>query len=335
MVGIRQAVQVLSMLLVMGAWGCEGSSESQSAETCDDDGQVYEVGEQWVCSDGCNSCVCLEGGAIATTYLECPQECGPEDCGPALGMPNYLCDDGETTAGPAGCDLQDDGNCGWTVIECPEPVDPCDDLDCSPCVNGECLDEDEVCEPGSVFDAGDGCNSCTCPESGLVAEAGCTEMACEQACGTQADCADNQFCDFTYDDCGIWLNTTMGGTCQIRPEGCVAGGPSPGVCSCDGSWGTNTCELQAAGSDYQKFGGCFDSDVGDSFICGTTTCAAASQVCAISMNDIVGDNEPEFYSSCSELPSDCAQGDCSCLQIDQWTECFDQSGFTMVIYPGG
>jgi hypothetical protein len=36
----------------------------------------------------------------------------------------------------------------------------------------------ESCEPGSEFMADDGCNTCTCPESGIKKDAGCTKMAC-------------------------------------------------------------------------------------------------------------------------------------------------------------
>jgi hypothetical protein len=40
-------------------------------------------------------------------------------CGPALGMPNYLCPDGVTVAGPTGNCLQGSGGCYWEVISCP------------------------------------------------------------------------------------------------------------------------------------------------------------------------------------------------------------------------
>ncbi|MBI2652599.1 hypothetical protein HYX00_03990 [Candidatus Woesearchaeota archaeon] len=47
-------------------------------------------------------------------------ECGISDCGPALGMPNYLCSDGKTTAGPTGrCLRHADGRCGWEIVNCP------------------------------------------------------------------------------------------------------------------------------------------------------------------------------------------------------------------------
>ena len=137
--------------------------------------------------------------------------CTPEECGPEPGMPNSLCEDGVTIAGPGDCEAQEDGSCGWTIVECPDPSDPCDDLDCWPCANGECVPEGEACEPGESFDAADGCNSCECPDSGIMAEASCTEMACESSCGSSQDCPEIQFCDFPYDECGVSINSTMSG----------------------------------------------------------------------------------------------------------------------------
>ena len=47
-------------------------------------------------------------------------ECDISECGPQLGMPNHLCPDGKTTAGPTGrCLRHEDGKCGWEVISCP------------------------------------------------------------------------------------------------------------------------------------------------------------------------------------------------------------------------
>lgn len=46
--------------------------------------------------------------------------CQVADCGPALGMPNTLCPDGKTMAGPTGkCLPSGWGTCGWEVISCP------------------------------------------------------------------------------------------------------------------------------------------------------------------------------------------------------------------------
>ncbi len=52
-----------------------------------------------------------------------PPQCGPQDCGPALGMMNYPCPDGVTIAGPGACERQENGQCGWTIVSCP-PVTP-------------------------------------------------------------------------------------------------------------------------------------------------------------------------------------------------------------------
>jgi hypothetical protein len=48
--------------------------------------------------------------------------CEPRECGPMLAMPNILCSDGETVAGPTDRCLRDlqTGACGWEVASCPE-----------------------------------------------------------------------------------------------------------------------------------------------------------------------------------------------------------------------
>ncbi len=48
--------------------------------------------------------------------------CPAQRCGPALGMPNRICPDGKTMAGPTGrCLQQKDGTCGWEIAACPDP----------------------------------------------------------------------------------------------------------------------------------------------------------------------------------------------------------------------
>ena len=53
--------------------------------------------------------------------------CPEHLCGPALGLANMLCPDGEHTSGPTGrCLRNEDGSCGWEVLSCPEtPAAPC------------------------------------------------------------------------------------------------------------------------------------------------------------------------------------------------------------------
>ncbi len=50
----------------------------------------------------------------------CEPVCPVWTCGPSLGMPNRICPDGVTVAGPTGrCLPNPDGQCGWEVINCP------------------------------------------------------------------------------------------------------------------------------------------------------------------------------------------------------------------------
>jgi len=47
------------------------------------------------------------------------EECAEEECGPPPMMPNYLCSDGITIAGPGDCIESANGECFWEIIECP------------------------------------------------------------------------------------------------------------------------------------------------------------------------------------------------------------------------
>jgi hypothetical protein len=85
-------------------------------------------------------------------------------CGPALGMPNYLCADGKTVGGPTGRCLDRGGVCGWEVLDCPKPT-PCD---CGPapaiakaCADGKSVSP--VCKPSSVPGGGCGWVFPDCP----------------------------------------------------------------------------------------------------------------------------------------------------------------------------
>jgi len=46
-------------------------------------------------------------------------QCTTEECGPPPMMPNYLCSDGITIAGPGDCIESASGECFWEIIECP------------------------------------------------------------------------------------------------------------------------------------------------------------------------------------------------------------------------
>lgn len=84
--------------------------------------------------------------------------CQPEECGPAPGMPNTLCSDGQTWAGPGDCVLTADGSCGWEIVECPTVV-ACDPSGCGPALgmpNTLCPDGVTVAGPGDCVASPDG-----------------------------------------------------------------------------------------------------------------------------------------------------------------------------------
>jgi hypothetical protein len=75
---------------------------------------------------GCRDDAPLEPGSCSwigsseTAPFEVQGLCREEDCGPALGMPNWVCDDG-SVGGPTGRCLLDAETraCGWEVRSCP------------------------------------------------------------------------------------------------------------------------------------------------------------------------------------------------------------------------
>jgi hypothetical protein len=71
---------------------------------------------EYCCNDSCG--ICAPIGAVCI-QIACAPACAPEDCGPPLGMPNTLCADGETVAGPTGSCIPTADGCGWEVVSCP------------------------------------------------------------------------------------------------------------------------------------------------------------------------------------------------------------------------
>lgn len=78
-----------------------------------------------------------------------PPACTPEDCGPKPGMPNSLCEDGVTMAGPGECKAIE-GECGWEIVECPsKPGAMCGGIAAIQCPEGQtCVDDpNDDCDP--------------------------------------------------------------------------------------------------------------------------------------------------------------------------------------------
>jgi hypothetical protein len=140
-------------------------------------------------------------GNCAWEITTCPTPapvCDAAKCGPALGMPNKLCEDGKTMSGPTGRCLADSaGKCGWEIIECP-PTPVCFGI-CVPNVQS-------------------GCRANTDCPSGQTCEIACEGWGCATACA----------CASTDPTCNCQPSTT--------PCSCPASDPtckcdSAGICS--------------------------------------------------------------------------------------------------------
>jgi hypothetical protein len=87
--------------------GASGEGTIEPSEVCAD-GSIAGLSCQRLKDDSC--------GWIQVTCDDEPDACECPD--PAPGAPNFLCDDGETLAGPA-CVLVGEDVCDWTFIDCP------------------------------------------------------------------------------------------------------------------------------------------------------------------------------------------------------------------------
>jgi hypothetical protein len=124
--------------------------------------------------------------------------CDPAACGPALGMPNWICADG-STGGPTGrCIEHAGGQCGWEIHECPSQVR------CGP-ESGRACSGQFVC----VDLPGDGCTFPT--------DAGCDGVCVAPVfCGGIAGlpCPDGRACvDDPRDGCAPPHGADCGGLC--------------------------------------------------------------------------------------------------------------------------
>ncbi len=112
-------VLALTACPVLGARINDGASTSTQDEA---DAQAEDTGEDSDTSEHEDGVDCLDGGTDESgdTGATDPATCPVDACGPALGMPNTLCPDGVTVAGPTGvCLALEDGTCGWEVLSCP------------------------------------------------------------------------------------------------------------------------------------------------------------------------------------------------------------------------
>ena len=265
----------------------QGGSGGQAA-TCEPSSCGVQTAGQMLCADGETSArgECRESEDGECEWVdECPEDvpCTPDECGPAPGAPQELCADGETWGGPGPCTRLADWSCGYPNVQCPDP---------------------DACEPGSSFDADDGCNSCECPESGLKSEAGCTEIGCGPNPGPDSCEPGSSF------DAGDGCNTCECPESGLKSEaGCTEMdcGPNPGPDSCepgssfDAGDGCNSCQcpdsgLKSEAACTEAF--CSGQCSNDSECLDTQFCDFEHDNCGISRSD----------GRCTIRPNTCLAG---------------------------
>ncbi len=124
-----------------------------SVAPCEEGGRNYALGDQWPCSDGCNTCYCTEDG-VESTLVACVSTCEYEGTTYTAGD-EWTCSDGCNT-----CTCSEDGTVTTTDVAC--AVD-------------ECTYNGETYAVGDEWTCSDGCNTCTCLEDGTVTT---TDVAC-------------------------------------------------------------------------------------------------------------------------------------------------------------
>lgn len=105
------------------------------ASKCNYNGKQYDIGARFTADDGCNTCTCTGSGVAACTLMMCASTTAQE-----------------TTVGQT------------ASVKATQPTAP---TQCN--YNGNYYDID------AVFQAADGCNTCSCASNGAV---GCTLMLC-------------------------------------------------------------------------------------------------------------------------------------------------------------
>jgi Pacifastin inhibitor (LCMII)/Kazal-type serine protease inhibitor domain len=255
-----------------------GGTPGGDPQVCEFDGGVFQPGDSFPSSDGCNQCFCNENGDVACTERACLTLCGgllgascpdgqfcsfPPEAQCGAGDQTGVCSvqpevcnfqydpvcgcDGETygnacTAAAAGVSVSASGECG---------VEPgCQsDSDCPvpPCV---CLDED-----------GNGTCDNTCPvprcDGGECTFADPVALQLGDSCGGyrplgSPECDSGLFCQ--YQPGAVCGSSDFPGECVAIPQVCPY--IFDPVCGCDGQTYSNACEAAAQLASILDVGAC-------------------------------------------------------------------------------
>lgn len=216
MTSTRLNLALLTMMALVGAYGCHDS---------------VMIGAGDAATDG--------GGSDATTP---PPDGGTPDGSTPDG--STVDSGGGEACGAVTCAVGMEC-CNASCGTCVAPGEGCLAIECvTTCDDETCDSSSAVCCPGCSGDLF--CSS---------ADGVCPEIACPippPSCGGEAGvaCGPSEYCDYVS---GCGFDDSLG-TCRPKPEGCLA--DCPGVCGCDGVTYCNECGAASAGVDVIRAGAC-------------------------------------------------------------------------------
>jgi hypothetical protein len=169
--------------------GASAGGSSEGGAPCNADACGPAPGAPDImCEDGTTAgWVCVDGGQGCGWQMEqCPPSdgCTEEQCGPAPGAPSQLCPDGVNYSGPGPCELNAQGVCGWTWVDCPACCDPAALPDCPEPITC-CGDGNWTCGPADPNCQGNG-EALACDDGGGTTGGSCVDE--------QGSCAGGEEC---------------------------------------------------------------------------------------------------------------------------------------------
>lgn len=212
------------------------------------------------------------------------------------------------------------GYCGDSTVQTAEQCDDGNQIDGDGCTK-ECIAEIHCSggyKVGETFPATDGCNTCTCTESGVA----CTTMACSATkCFNSTECAQGQVCTTEQGDCRY--PCPAGAECVQACAGvCIAAPSLPS--SSSSAQVQRTCQQQEEAIDAlfeQEFSCTEDADCAlltrgcsPYLTCGKPVAKHQLQTISDTINSYAtscGGNEPQVCAGCVELSVRCDRGVCA------------------------